>query len=709
MDSLNFDEPSGSTASSDLVDSVAPVVNAASALPFASKEEYDSAVDIIREAAKAYYSGLDDLMDDATYDALVARVAASEEVNPDWQTIASPTQTVAAGVGAAGEVVHSTPMLSLDNVFSRDELLAWGARLERVLGHTPAGFTVEPKIDGLAIAALYEDGKLVRVATRGNGVAGEDVTAQARLAVGLPQQLSQPVTIEIRGEVFMTDSDFERANELRLEHGENAFANPRNAAAGSLRAQDRKYDVPLSFLAYAVHEVSGQRLVPAKHSEAMSYIASLGVKTTGMSSAGMPVVKTIAEVADAIEALGARRAQLGFAVDGAVVKADSYDEQAEAGFSSRAPRWGIAYKYPADTRTTKLTGIELEPGRTGILTPRAVLAPVSVGGVTITSATLHNPDEVARKDVRIGDTVWVRRAGEVIPEVVSVKLDERTEDAQPWTPPSVCPRCGGDIDKSQKRWRCVRGRACGAAESIGYFASRDAMDIEGLGDKLVIALVAGGHVTDVADLYQLDLATLAGLERMGETSAKNVLAELEKSKSQPLSRVFTGLGVRMTGRSMSRRIAKHFGTLEAIRAADVEKMQEVEGVGPERAATIVAELAELAPVIDRLVAAGVSTVEPSAAVSTGADGELLPFQKLADGKVVPMSVVVTGSVPGLTRTEAQEAVERLGGKASSSVSKKTDVVVVGDGAGSKADKAEALKVKVMPAEEYAELVKAASA
>ncbi|MGX6607488.1 helix-hairpin-helix domain-containing protein [Micromonosporaceae bacterium Da 78-11] len=336
----------------------------------------------------------------------------------------------------------------------------------------------------------------------------------------------------------------------------------------------------------------------------------------------------------------------------------------------------------------------------------AVLEPVQVGGVTVTSATLHNFDDLVRRDVRVGDTVFVRRAGEVIPEITGAKLDERPADAVAFVASEVCPRCGGDIDRSQKRWRCTRGRACGSAESLGYFAVRDSMDIEGLGDKIITGLVAEGLVTDPGDLYDLDVDTLAGLDRLGRTSAAKLVANIQASKGQPLSRVLTGLGVRMTGRSMSRRLARHFGSMQALCAASVEQLQHVEGVGPERAATIAGELVELAPVIAKLAERGVNMTEPAAsptaATPTGQVGRL-PLQN-GDGS--PMTVVVTGSVPGLTRTEGNEAVERLGGKSSGSVSVRTDLVVVGDGAGSKATKAEQLNIRIMPADQFAQLLAA---
>jgi DNA ligase (NAD+) len=410
-------------------------------------------------------------------------------------------------------------------------------------------------------------------------------------------------------------------------------------------------------------------------------------------------------VVAAVASLGARRGGLGFAVDGAVVKADRADDRNLAGSSSRAPRWAIAFKFPADTRTTILKGIEVQVGRTGVITPVAVLEPVQVGGVVVESATLHNFGDLVRRDVRVGDTVFVRRAGDVIPEITGARLDARPADAVAFEPPTVCPRCGGAIDRSQKRWRCPRGRACGAAEALGYFAARDSMDIEGLGDTIIRALVARGLVVDPADLYDLDVETLSQLDRLGRTSATKLVANIGASRAKPLARVLTGLGVRMTGRSMSRRLARHFATMQNLLDADVEALQRVDGVGPERARVIAAELVDLGPVIAKLVERGVNMVEPGATppsaqpVATDA-----PPLRRADGS--PMTVVVTGSVPGLSRTEGNEAVEELGGRSSGSVSKKTDLVVVGDGAGSKAAKAGELGVRVMPAEEFAALLAA---
>jgi DNA ligase (NAD+) len=665
----------------------APVVDPALAVPFDDLEGYAAAIARLRAAAVAYYQGAGLLMDDATYDALLARVAATERVRPEWKVGGSPTETVAAGVPIGGDVVHSEPMLGLDNVFGEEELRRWATRLDKLLGRPARGYTVEPKIDGLAIAARYVDGVLTLVATRGDGVSGENVTRIARRAAGLPGRLAEPRTIEVRGEVFMTETDFAAANELRLAHDEPAFAHPRSAAAGTLRADQRAYAAPLSFLAYAV------RGLDLPHSRAIAELERLGVATT---LARMTLCTTVDEVVAAVAALTEIRQTLGFGVDGAVVKADDPADRDAAGSSSRAPRWGISYKFPTDTRTTRLLGIDVQVGRTGVITPVAVLEPVVISGVTVTSATLHNFGDLVRRNVRVGDTVFVHRAGDVIPEITGAALDLRPETSVPFEQPDACPRCGGEIDRSQKRWRCVQGRFCGARQTLHYFATRDAMDIEHLGDKIVDQVVTEGLVTDPADLFDLDVPTLVRLERMGEVSAGKLVASIQGAKGRPLSKVLTALGMRMAGRAMCRRLACSFGTMDALLAASAEELQRVEGVGPERAVTIAAELADYRPVIDKLAARGVNMTEPEADVPAS-----LPLQR-PDG--TPMRVVVTGAIPGLTRTEGNEAVERLGGTASGSVSAKTDLVVVGEGAGSKAAKATELGVRTMPADEFAALL-----
>jgi DNA ligase (NAD+) len=657
--------------------------------PFATEAEYREALATASAAASAYYDGDASPLDDASYDALVARIAASEAATPAWGR-SSVTTAVAAGASAGGEVTHERAMLSLDNVFSPEELAAFVARVHALA--PGAELTLEPKLDGLAVSARYTAGQLVLVATRGDGTTGEDVTAQARGIAGLPDTLATPLDLEVRGEVFMTEDDFTAANELREAHGEALFANPRNAAAGSLRARDRAYRVPLSFAAYDAY---GEQL-PGSHRAAMSELDRLGFATAGALIGVAPASAKADELAAQVAALGERRETLPFGIDGAVIKCDASTAREVLGFTGRAPRWASAYKYPATERLTRLIDIELQVGRTGVVTPVAKLEPVQVGGVTVTSATLSNPSEVARKDVRIGDTVWVRRAGDVIPEVVGPQLDARPEGTEPWALPDACPRCAAVLDTSQRRWRCAN-RTCGVAEAIRYFGSRKAMDIDGLGTAVVAQLVEQGLVTDVADLYRLTLTQLTGLERVGATSAANLLARLEASRSQPLSRVLTGLGMRTCGSRLSRRIAKVHPSLEKVAALGASELSEIEGIGAEKAAIIATELVEFAPVIDKLIALGVATTEPVVGAASPA-GTALPLAGL--------KVCVTGSVPGMTRDQAQARVEELGGTAVSSVSKATALLVAGDGAGSKSAKAASLGVPVLDAAAFAALTEA---
>lgn len=669
--------------------------------PFATRVEYLDAVEKAQEAAAAYYQPDADgsiVLDDGTYDELVRRVVATETDNPNWKQTNTLT-SVAAGTGS-GDVRHSVPMLSLDNVFNDDELDEWAAGLARRLGKEPAGFTIEPKMDGLAIAARYIDGHLTQLITRGDGEAGKDVTYAASQIVGLPQRLARRVSIEVRGEVLLTDAQFAAANDARLAHGSKEFVNPRNGSAGALSgAKDRGYDIPMTFFGYQLVDPDGNLSpMPMTHSGAMLAIAELGIQTTGQSSAGMGQVTTVTAAHTWIDDLIARRPVLGFDIDGAVIKADSPIDRQNAGFSSRAPHWAIARKFPAVSALTTLVDVIWTLGRTGLITPSAVLEPVFVGGTTVTAATLHNPADVARKDLRIGDRVSVRRAGEVIPRVEAVAPGFRTGQEKVVEPPVMCPRCGADIDRSQERWRCTRGRACGAAESIAYAVARDAWDCEGIGEKVVRQLVETGLVTDVADLFALTRAQLLTLDRMGDLSVEKILAQITQAKSAPLARTITALGIRGTGRSLSRRLAKHFGSMGAFTAATFEELQHVDGVGVEKAALIREELTALADVIAKLEGAGVAMSDTGTA-DAGDAGDL-PFA----GK----AVCVSGTVPGLSRTQAQEWVERLGGRAAGSVSKNTDLLVHGAGAGSKLAKAQALGVATMDADTFAQMVQAAS-
>jgi DNA ligase (NAD+) len=607
-------------------------------------------------------------------------------------------------------------MLSLDNVFSPEEFTAWTVSVARRIGHEVEQFSVEPKLDGLAIAARYSQGRLTQLVTRGDGTAGEDVSHAIGTIEGLPGELSEPLTLEARGEVLMTTAQFEHANEVRTAHGGQPFANPRNAAAGTLRAKERAYTVPMTFFGYGLLPVSGTeaeeatRLGELAHSELMARAAELGVNTTAGTAVPGITAATAEQVLARVREIGALRAELPFGIDGIVIKADLAADQRAAGSGSRAPRWAIAYKLPAVEKITRLLAVEWNVGRTGIIAPRAVLEPVEIDGSTITYATLHNPADITRRDLRLGDHVMVHRAGDVIPRVEAPVAHLRTGEEQPIVFPEACPNCGSAIDTSEQRWRCEQGRNCHLVAALSYAAGRDQLDIEGLGHTRVVQLVEAGLAADLADLFSLTRDQLLGLERMGETSTDNLLAAIEAAKGQPLSRVLCALGVRGTGRSMSRRIARYFATMELVRAADAETMQRVEGIGTEKAPSIVAELAELAPLIDKLVAAGVNMTEPGATppAPAGEDDPTAEGDESAGGPLAGMTVVVTGAMTGaleqLSRNQMNELIERAGGRSSSSVSKKTTLVVAGEGAGSKRAKAETLGIRLAAPEEFATLV-----
>ncbi|MFE5210981.1 NAD-dependent DNA ligase LigA [Streptomyces sp. NPDC056600] len=673
--------------------------------------QYEAAIARVRAAAQAYYGGDGDIaaesvMDDATYDRELLAVAAYEEAHPGQAAADSPTHQVAAGAAPVGDVAHTVPMLSLDNAFSAEQLTAWGESLQRRLGRpVEGGYTVEPKLDGAAIAARYRDGRLVQVVTRGDGRFGEDVSHVIGTVDGLPERLETPATVEVRGEVLFTQAQFEDANRIRTEHGAKVFSNPRNGAAGTLRAKDRPYRLALTFWAYGAVDLDGGAFLPAAapHSEVLALLSAAGVRTTRDNPAALRCVRTIEEAQARVEEIQAMRPTLPFGIDGVVVKADDVAEQRAAGFGSRFPYWAIAYKLPAVERTTRLLDVEWNVGRTGVLAPRARLEPVELDGTTVEYATLHNPADIRRRDLHIGDTVTVYKAGDIIPRVQAAVVGLRPADAVEVPLPEACPHCGGDIDRSQERWRCVKGAACRLPALIAYAAQRDCLDIDGLGTMYVNALVASGAVADIADLYTLDLETLsaaAGSEKRGA----NLVAQLEAARLKPLSRQVCALGIRNTGRRLSQRIAAHFRTMDAIRAADAEAMRDVEGIGPEKAPGIVAAFAELAPVIDKMIAAGATMTEP---VGEGAgEGPLVG----EDGR--PMKVVVTGKMTGplaeLGRTAMKDLIERAGGKSGDGVTAQTAYLVaapsVGGKPSSKAVKAEQLGVRVLTPEEFAELL-----
>ncbi|MEU0621395.1 NAD-dependent DNA ligase LigA [Streptomyces rubiginosohelvolus] len=694
-----------------------------SAAVLADAAAYAAAVEQASVAAAAYYATGESALDDDAYDRLARGIAAYEADHPEEVLAASPTGKVAGGA-AVGDVPHTVPMLSLDNVFSAEQFATWTASLERRIGRPVTAWSVEPKLDGLAVAARYRDGRFERLITRGDGTAGEDVSHAAGAVVGLPERLAEPVTIEVRGEILMTNAQFDQGNAIRTEHGGAPFANPRNGAAGTLRAKDRAYRVETTFFAYGALPLPdsgelGETLAELPHSEVLSYVAGLGVHTAAGTDVAPVLAATVEEVQARVDAIGSLRAALPFGIDGIVIKADLAADQREAGSGTRAPRWAIAYKLPAVEKITRLLSVEWNVGRTGIIAPRAVLEPVVIDGSTVGYATLHNPADITRRDLRLGDQVMVYKAGDIIPRIEAPVVHLRTGDETPIDFPENCPQCGSDIDTSEQRWRCTRGRNCRLVASVSYAAGRDQLDIEGLGATRVVQLVDAGLVADFADLFTLEREQLLALDRMGETSTDNLLAAIETARNRPLSRVFCALGVRGTGRSMSRRIARYFATMDRIVAADVETLQRVDGIGKEKAAAVVAELVELAPLIDKLVAAGVSMTEPGATpppepgteeeAAAGAGAEAVG--DAGTGSTLPlagMTVVVTGAMSGalekLSRNQMNELIERAGGKSSSSVSKRTSLLVAGEKAGSKRTKAEDLGVRIAVPEEFAELV-----
>ncbi|GAA3202374.1 NAD-dependent DNA ligase LigA [Nonomuraea helvata] len=673
---------------------------------------YAEAVQLAVDSAAAYYADGTSTLDDDAYDRLVRGIQAYEEQHPEAVLPSSPTGKVAGGA-VVGDVPHTVPMLSLDNVFGAEQLADWAAGVERRLGRPVTAWSVEPKLDGLAISARYRHGRLAQLVTRGDGSAGEDVSHAVGTIVGLPDRLADAVTVEVRGEVMMTASQFEEACAKRQAHDGTTFANPRSAAAGTLRAQDRPYVCELTFFGYGVLPSPDDtselavRLRELPHSQIMDWAAAQGVQTTAATPVAGTVAETLERVQERVGEIAAVRAELPFGIDGIVIKCDLAADQAEAGFSSRAPRWAVAYKLPATEKITKLLAVEWNTGRTGVIAPRAVLEPVELDGSIVTYATLHNVADITRRGLMLGDSVTVYKAGDVIPRVEAPVVHLRTGEERPIEIPQVCPSCGDAIDSSQERWRCVRGRACRAIASIIYAVGRDQLDIEGLAENRIKQLLDAELIADFADLFFLTREQLLGLERMGETSTDNLLAAIDQAKGRPLSRVFAALGVRGTGRSMSRRIARHFATMDAIRAADAEAIQQVEGIGPEKAPVVVAELTELAPLIDKLVQAGVNMTEPG--VTPASDAPDTPGTAV-ELPLASMSVVVTGAMTGplaaLSRNEMNELIERAGGKASSSVSAKTSLLVAGEKAGSKRAKAESLGVRVATPEEFAELVAA---
>lgn len=648
-----------------------------------------------------YYVLNDPEIPDVEYDRLLRELEQIEAQYPDLITNDSPTQRVgAAPLAAFASVRHALPMLSLSNAFSSEELQAFDRRACEKLGVEKIRYSAEPKLDGLAISLLYEDGLLVRGATRGDGNTGEDVSQNVRTIASVPLRLlgeNYPRRLEIRGEVILSRRGFEDLNRRQRELNAKTFANPRNAAAGSLRQLDSRVTAarPLELYCYGVGIVEGIELPPS-HSEILEQVRAWGLRV----SPEVRVVEGWQGCLDYYEDMLSRREQLPYEVDGVVYKVDRNDQQQQLGFVSRAPRWALAHKFPAQEEVTRVLAIDIQVGRTGAVTPVARLQPVSVGGVTVTNATLHNQDEIDRKDIRIGDTVIVRRAGDVIPEVVSVVLSERPDGAEKFKMPDKCPVCASHIVRldGEVVARCSGGLYCAAQrrEAIKHFASRRAMDIEGLGDKLVEQMDERGFIHDLSDLYHLDKQQIASLERMGEKSAQNLLDGFDKSKETTLPRFIFALGIRMVGEATAHSLATYFGTLEAIAAADKEALQAVPDVGPIVAESVYRFFREQhnRDVIARLRQAGVHWPR------------VRPSPKPIDHPLSGKKIVLTGTLESMTRDQAKARLQALGAKVSGSVSVKTDYIVAGEDAGSKLEKARQLGVATLDEQAFLRLLDA---
>jgi len=640
---------------------------------------------------------------DAEYDRLMRELRELETAHPDLVTADSPTQRVgAAPLSEFGQVKHQVPMLSLDNVFDEDSYLAFYKRVQdRLKTAEPLTFCCELKLDGLAVSLLYENGELVQAATRGDGTTGENITANVRTIRAIPLRLQGdniPARLEVRGEVFMPQPGFEAMNEEARRTGGKVFANPRNAAAGSLRQLDPRITAkrPLTFFCYGIGVLDGGEL-PRSHYERLQQLKAWGLPVSDR----VRVCTGSQDVLEFYRQVEADRPTLGFDIDGVVVKIDSLDIQETLGFVARAPRWATAFKFPAQEQITQVKDVEFQVGRTGAITPVARLEPVLVAGVMVSNATLHNADEIERLGLRIGDTVIVRRAGDVIPQVVGVVMDERPENAREVIFPTHCPVCNSDVERVEGEAvaRCTGGLICGAQrkEALKHFVSRRALDVDGMGDKIIDQLVEKEYVKNPADLFRLTAGKLTGLDRMGPKSAQNVVNALEKAKETTLARFLYALGIREVGEATAANLAAHYGSVEALKAADIDSLKAVPDVGDVVAKHVVNFLSEEhnQQVIDELLSPEINIHWPAVQV-------IVPEE--IDSPFSGKTVVLTGSLSVLSRDEAKDRLTALGAKVSGSVSKKTDLVIAGEAAGSKLAKAQELGIAIIDEAEMIRLL-----
>ncbi|WP_303818619.1 NAD-dependent DNA ligase LigA [Actinobacillus minor] len=666
-----------------------------------------SEIETLRNKLREYeyhYHVLDNpLVPDAEYDRLMNELKNLEWQHPELITPDSPTQRVGAKpLDGFSQVTHELPMLSLDNAFSDEDLDGFLRRMESYISVTPSSldFCCEPKLDGLAVSILYVNGVLTQAATRGDGTTGEDITANIRTIRNIPLRLktdNPPLRLEIRGEVFMPQKGFEALNQKALEKGEKTFANPRNAAAGSLRQLDPKITAqrPLMLNAYSIGIYDSDDELPNTHFERLQWLKSLGIPVNNeirLEKGRENLLKFYADIQT-------KRPMLGYDIDGTVLKVNDIALQEQLGFISRSPRWAIAYKFPAQEEMTVLNDVEFQVGRTGAITPVAKLEPVFVAGVTVSNATLHNGDEIERLGIAIGDTVIIRRAGDVIPQIIGIVAERRPENAKKITFPTACPICGSAVVRVEGEAvaRCTGGLFCEAQrkEALKHFVSRKAMDIDGVGEKLIEQLMERELVHTPADLFKLDQVTLMRLERMGEKSAQNALNSIEKAKNTTLPRFLFALGIRDVGEATALNLANHFGSLDAIRAATFEQLQEVQDVGEVVANRIVRFWQE---------PHNVEAVEDL--IQQGVVWQNIEQVEIADNPLKDKNVVLTGTLSVLTRDQAKALLQGLGCKVSGSVSSKTDYLIAGEKAGSKLAKAQELGVKVLSEQEFLAIVQA---
>ncbi len=652
--------------------------------------------DEIRKHDYLYYVLNQPEISDRQYDKLFAELKGLEQAHPELITPDSPTQRVSGRpLEGFAAVRHTIPMLSMDNTYSADELRAFDERIRKQLGSKNYDYVVELKIDGLAISLRYENGRLVTAATRGDGEVGDNVTANVRTIRAVPLALldggKMPRILEVRGEVYMPTKSFIELNKQRAQTGESVFANPRNAAAGSLKLLDARITAArnLSFFAYAAGEVSEP--LAQTHYETLQKFRQFGLPVNPHNAKA----RDIEQVMDICFSWSEKRLTLDYKTDGMVIKINRFNQRDALGATGRAPRWCISYKFAAERAQTTIESIDVQVGKSGILTPVANLVPVLLAGTTVKRASLHNFDELARLDARCGDTVLIEKAGEIIPQVVEVKKELRPAGAVPFKVPAKCPNCGSAVakDKEGVYIRCVNPNCMGQLkERLRYFAGRDQMDIEHLGPALIEQLVESGLVRNFADLYKLQKSDLMALERMGDKSADNVIAAIEKSKARPLWRLVAALGIRHIGGQSADILAEHFGSLAALMAADIETLQTVEQIGPKIAESVYEYFRSPTnrAVIDQLLSTGVRPEQPK--------------KMRRAGKLAGKTIVVTGTLEKFTRPQVEQAIKQAGGKPSSSVSKKTDFVLAGKEAGSKLDGALALGVQIITEKEFLQMV-----